>query len=72
MLVTGLYKSEKAQEAGVWRIYWHVLPVLNFISGLSTPVPISSNHQLLGNYHLLEVNQYMTINSKAVELYQVT
>ena len=35
-----LYKSDKALEAGVWRIYWYGLPAFDFISGLTTPVPI--------------------------------
>ena len=34
-----LYKNN-ALEAGVRRIYWHGLPAMDFLSGLTTPVPI--------------------------------
>ena len=34
-----LYKRDNALEVGVWMIYWHGLPALNIVSGL-TPVPI--------------------------------
>lgn len=35
-----LYKSDNALEVGDWRIYWHGIPALDFVSGLTTPVPI--------------------------------
>ena len=35
-----LYKSDNDIETGVWRLYRHSLPALNFFLGLTTPVPI--------------------------------
>jgi hypothetical protein len=43
-----LYKSDNALEASVWRIYWHGLSVLDFVSRAY----ISSKHRLLWDYHL--------------------
>jgi hypothetical protein len=31
MLVTRYIKVNNAPEAGVWRIYWHGLPALDFV-----------------------------------------
>ena len=30
-----LYKSDNALDVGVWRIYWHGFPALDFVSGLT-------------------------------------